>query len=360
MAEVRLEQVSKVYPGGVRAVRDLDLVVRDRELLVLVGPSGCGKSTVLRLVAGLEEAGGGRIFIGDRQVNDVPPKDRDVAMVFQSYALYPHMTVRENIGFGLRLRKLPGTEIRDRVERTAGLLGLGAYLDRKPKALSGGQRQRVALGRAIVRDPSVFLFDEPLSNLDAALRVQTRSEIVNLHRTLRTTMIYVTHDQVEAMTMADRIAVMDQGRLQQVALPLDLYHRPANRFVASFIGSPSMNFLEGALEDGAFRAPGLRLPLRGRLEAMQGRTGPVTLGLRPEDITMAAENGDGVATAHARLVEPMGNEALLYAEFEAGKVVVRLGPSETLPEVGSSCRLRFVGERAHLFAADTGESLLGG
>ena len=360
MAQVRLEGVTKTYPGGVQAVRDVHLTVLDREFLVLVGPSGCGKSTVLRLVAGLEEATSGSIHIGDRRVNDVPPKDRDVAMVFQSYALYPHMSVRENMAFGLKLRKLGKSEIKDRVERTAALLGLLPYLDRKPKALSGGQRQRVAVGRAIVREPAVFLFDEPLSNLDAALRVQTRAELGNLHRDLQTTMIYVTHDQVEAMTMADRIAVMHEGVLQQVAPPLDLYNRPANRFVAGFIGSPAMNLLDGFLEDGAFRMPGLLAPLAGRLAGAQGQRGPVTLGLRPEDILLAAEGeriAPGTVAARVRMVEPMGNEILLHAEFEGGRVVARIGP-EPVPRVEARCMLQFRMERGHLFSGDSGEALL--
>ena len=356
MAEVRFREVTKVFPGGVTAVRDVTLEVRDRELMVLVGPSGCGKSTLLRMVAGLEEMTRGDVFIGERRVNDVPPRDRDIAMVFQSYALYPHMTVRDNLGFGLKLRKVPKEEIRSRVEEAAGLLGLSGVLERKPKALSGGQRQRVALGRAIVRKPAVFLFDEPLSNLDAALRVQMRAEIGRLHQELDATMIYVTHDQVEAMTMADRIAVLRDGLLQQVAPPLTLYNEPANRFVASFIGSPSMNFLEGRIEDGAFEAPGLRLPLSGR-SAPQGR---VLLGIRPEDLVFEGEARGaaepGSVLVESTLVEPMGNEIFLHGRSEAGRLEARIGPG-VLPKVGKTYTLRLNGARAHLFDAETERSL---
>jgi multiple sugar transport system ATP-binding protein len=355
MALVRLQSISKTFPGGTQAVRHLDLMVEDREFLVLVGPSGCGKSTVLRMVAGLEAPTSGDIHIGERRVNDIAPKDRNVAMVFQSYALYPHMTVRENLAFGLKLRKLPREETRARVDRAASLLGLSPYLDRKPRALSGGQRQRVALGRAIVREPDVFLFDEPLSNLDAALRAQTRTEISNLHRRLATTMIYVTHDQVEAMTMADRIAVMNEGALMQVARPMDLYHHPANRFVASFIGSPSMNFFDGAIEDGAYRMPGLTLPLTGRLAKARSSPGEAVLGLRPEHISLD-DGADGV-NARALVVEPMGNEILVHLELEAGPAIARLGP-ERMPEAGASYRVHLRGEEGHLFAKDTGRSLL--
>jgi multiple sugar transport system ATP-binding protein len=362
MAGVRFENVTKTYPGEVTAVHQATLEVRDRELMVLVGPSGCGKSTMLRLVAGLESASSGCIYIGDRLVNEIPPKDRDIAMVFQSYALYPHMTVRENMGFGLRLRKFGKSEIKQRVESAAELLNLVPYLDRKPKALSGGQRQRVAVGRAIVRQPAVFLFDEPLSNLDAALRVQTRTEITKLHNELDATMIYVTHDQVEAMTMADRIAVMEDGVLQQVDSPLRLYNEPVNRFVASFIGSPSMNFIEGTIEHGIFRAPGLTMPLGKRLEALRRHEGPVSLGIRPEDIVLehsAAGSGTGESSvmASVQAVEPMGNETFLHAVFAGGTLLARLEP-EPLPHVGESYQLRLSTDRAHLFSSDSGENLL--
>ncbi len=247
MAEVKLEGVHKIYDGKVTAVRDVSVTIKDKEFVVLVGPSGCGKSTVLRMIAGLEEISTGTISIDGKVVNEVPPKDRDIAMVFQNYALYPHMTVYENLAFGLKLRKTPKDEIDRRVQNAARILGIDAYLDRKPKALSGGQRQRVALGRAIVRNPKVFLFDEPLSNLDANLRVQMRTEISRLHHRLQTTMIYVTHDQIEAMSMGDRIVVLKDGIVQQVDTPLNIYHHPANKFVAGFIGSPTMNFLSGTI-----------------------------------------------------------------------------------------------------------------
>ena len=253
MARVSLDHVRKVYDDSFTAVHDATFEIQDGEFVVLVGPSGCGKSTTLRMIAGLEDISGGTLRIGDRVVNDVPPKDRDIAMVFQNYALYPHMTVFDNMAFGLKLRKLPASEIRERVENAAETLGLSAVLDRKPKALSGGQRQRVALGRAIVRNPSVFLFDEPLSNLDAKLRVQTRTEISKLHRELGATMVYVTHDQVEAMTMGDRIVVLKDGHVQQIAPPLELYQRPANRFVGEFIGSPAMNTIDGTVATSGAR-----------------------------------------------------------------------------------------------------------
>jgi len=295
-------------------------------------------------------------------VNGVPPKDRDIAMVFQSYALYPHMTVRDNMGFGLRLRRMKGEEIARRVEQTAELLDLTPYLERRPGVLSGGQRQRVALGRAIVRQPAVFLFDEPLSNLDASLRVQTRTEISKLHRELDATMIYVTHDQVEAMTMADRIAVMKDGILQQVAEPLTLYNQPANRFVASFIGSPSMNFIEGKVEGGSFHAAGFAIPMKGRLEAVAGRSGPATLGIRPEDIdlvedgpSLAALPEDGVVAGSIEAVEPMGNEVFLHANVSGTRLLARIGP-EFLPRPGAACRLRIDPDRAHLFDPRTGET----
>src|SRR5574341_461415 len=251
MAHVELREVTKIYEKDVVAVNRANINIQDKEFVVLVGPSGCGKSTTLRMVAGLEEVSSGEIYIGDRVVNDVPPKDRDIAMVFQNYALYPHMTIYDNMAFGLKLRKYPKPQIDRRVKDTAGMLGIEGLLDRKPKQLSGGQRQRVALGRAIVREPQVFLMDEPLNNLDAKLRVQTRAEIKKLHARLRTTTIYVTHDQVEAMTMGDRIVVMKDGLVQQVDAPLNLYEKPANQFVAGFIGSPAMNFIEATLADSA-------------------------------------------------------------------------------------------------------------
>ena len=280
MATVSFQNVNKQYPGGFHAVRDLNLEIADGEFVVLVGPSGCGKSTTLRMLAGLEEITSGEIRIGNRRVNEVEPGQRDIAMVFQNYALYPHMTVRENLAFGLKMRRTPKAEIARRTTETAETLGITSLLNRKPRELSGGQRQRVALGRAIVRQPQVFLFDEPLSNLDAKLRVQMRAEIGALHQRLGTTMIYVTHDQVEAMTLGQRIVVMDGGLVQQAAPPLELYRQPANRFVAGFIGSPSMNFVRGILNGGRFSFEGREVSLNGDAHG----SGAAILGIRPEDL----------------------------------------------------------------------------
>ncbi|HEY7237379.1 MAG TPA: ABC transporter ATP-binding protein, partial [Gemmatimonadaceae bacterium] len=306
MARITLDRIDKRYPNGFVASRDLSLEIADGELLVLVGPSGSGKSTVLRMIAGLEKPTGGTITIGDRDVTHLPPQERDIAMVFQSYALYPHMTVRENMAFGLRLRRQPNEVVARRIGEVAEALGLTPMLDRKPAQLSGGQRQRVALGRAIVREPKAFLFDEPLSNLDAQLRVETRAELARLHRRLGATMVYVTHDQVEAMTLGTRVAVLKDGMLQQVAPPMELYREPQNQFVASFIGSPSMNFVRGAIQrDGGrlrFVAPGFSLALP---DGRTMREGPVVVGVRPHDIAL-----DGLDSTGARgvvsLVEPLG------------------------------------------------------
>ncbi len=318
MAQVVLEQVSKIFPGGVKAVDHMDLHIADQEFIVLVGPSGCGKSTTLRMVAGLEEITSGRISIGDRLVNDVPPKNRDIAMVFQNYALYPHMTVYKNMAFGLKLRRVPRKEIDLKVREAAKMLGIQDLLDRKPKALSGGQRQRVAVGRAIVRNPKAFLFDEPLSNLDAKLRVEMRAELKKLHRKLRTTTIYVTHDQEEAMTLGDRVVVMKDGVVQQVDSPLSIYDFPKNRFVGGFMGTPPMNFLDGALvaENGAvfFDEGSDRLRLPDALaERVQGRLGqPVVLGVRPENLSaepFGARAADGNAlNVRVSVVEPLGDK----------------------------------------------------
>src|ERR687885_17872 len=294
MAQVALRKVVKMFEKT-PAVQGIDLDIADREFIVLVGPSGCGKSTTLRMVAGLEEASSGEIFIGDQLVNDVPPKDRDIAMVFQNYALYPHMTVFENMSFGLRLRKFPKAEIKERVENAARILDIGQLLDRKPKALSGGQRQRVAMGRAIVRDPKVFLFDEPLSNLDAKLRVAMRTEIKALHQRLKTTTVYVTHDQIEAMTMADRIVVMHDGIVEQIGTPLELFDRPGNLFVAQFIGSPAMNIMQGTLRTGGGRAfveaEGAQWPVAAGVRANDGQ--PVHYGVRPTNVQVST-SGDGI------------------------------------------------------------------
>ncbi|OZC02779.1 ABC transporter ATP-binding protein [Rubricoccus marinus] len=365
MATVTLDHVKKEYDNGFVAVHDATFQIEHGEFIVLVGPSGCGKSTTLRMIAGLEDISGGTLSIGGRVVNEVAPKDRDIAMVFQNYALYPHLDVYENMAFGLRLRKTPKAEIDQRVRNAAEKLGLVDELERKPKALSGGQRQRVALGRAIVRNPAVFLFDEPLSNLDAKLRVQTRTQISKLHRELDATMIYVTHDQVEAMTMGDRIVVLDAGHVQQIAPPLELYNRPANIFVAGFIGSPSMNFIEGAVEVSAsgavFVSPGLEpLALRGAPTASSG----ITLGCRPEDLYV-----HGVAPEAKSLVdlgaftvdvlEPMGNEIVLYASRGGTSLVARVEPQE-LPEPGASVSLSADATKLHLFDTASGVSLAHG
>src|SRR4051794_23454431 len=293
MASVRLKHLDKQYANGFHAVRDVSLDIADGEFMVLVGPSGCGKSTTLRMVAGLEETTGGEILIGDRLVKEVAPGDRDIAMVFQNYALYPHMSVRQNMAFGLKMRRTPKAEIEKRVNETAAILSLETLLDRRPRELSGGQRQRVALGRAIVREPKVFLFDEPLSNLDAKLRVQMRAEIARLHLRLKTTIIYVTHDQVEAMTLGDRIVLMNHGVIQQVDTPMNIYQRPANQFVASFIGSPAMNFVPGQIDNGAFRfadTPTSETTTPTHEAQINGApNGPATLGVRPEDLLVDSE-----------------------------------------------------------------------
>lgn len=359
MAKVTLLNVTKRYPGGVVAVRDASFEVRDREFVVLVGPSGCGKSTLLRMVAGLEEISEGWILIDDAAVNDVPPKDRDIAMVFQNYALYPHMSVYENMAFGLRMRKFSRTEIDRRVKEAAGILGIGEFLSRKPKALSGGQRQRVAVGRAIVRHPKVFLFDEPLSNLDAKLRVQMRAELSSLHRRLNATMIYVTHDQTEAMTMGDRIVVLKDGLIQQIDDPLRLYDRPANTFVAGFIGSPAINLIPGTITGPPweFAAPGLQASLPESLtHGLPVADGiPVILGIRPEDIV----GGDGQGTpleVVPDVVEPMGHETYLHFDLGAARMTARqvgAGPFR----VGERIRVILRLARAHLFDPSTGSAL---
>ena len=372
MAGVRLENVSRIYAVGrsTPAVDRVSLEIADGEFVVLVGPSGCGKSTTLRLIAGLETPNTGEIFIGGRPVNDVPPSARDIAMVFQSYALYPHMTVRENLAFALTLKRLPSAEISKRVGRAAEMLDLGDYLDRKPRQLSGGQRQRVALGRAIVREPQVFLFDEPLSNLDAALRTQTRREIAALHRTLGTTMVYVTHDQVEAMTLGQRIVVMQGGKVQQVDTPLVLYDAPANRFVAGFLGSPAMNFVSGQIDaarggvtlaHGGLLVPVAALGMDGR--APDGHR--VDLGIRSEDIRVRrADDGTahpGALSGVVDFVETLGNDALASVRIGPGDagaplIVARVETRRTL-DTGTPVQLTFDPARIHLFDAATGASL---
>jgi ABC-type sugar transport system ATPase subunit len=339
MASVRLEGVKKVYPNGHVAAQGLDLDIHDGEFMVLVGPSGCGKSTALRMIAGLETPTGGRILIGDRDVTVLPPQQRDIAMVFQTYALYPHMTVRENLGFGLRMRGAGREEIEKRVEEAGRALSLETVLERKPAQLSGGQRQRVALGRAIVREPKVFLFDEPLSNLDAKLRVETRAELARLHRRLAATVVYVTHDQEEAMTLGSRVAVMRDGFLQQVAPPMELYLRPANQFVAGFVGSPAMNFL-----------PAGEVP-----SALTRRGG--TLGIRPHDIQIVG-SGAGDENAYVELVESRGSEQLVYLCLRGnnqGPAIRVVAPPETQVEPEQIVGLRFDRERLHWFDAESGK-----
>ena len=363
MATVTFEGVNKFY-GDFQAVKDLDLEIEDGEFMVLVGPSGCGKTTSLRMIAGLEEISSGSLRIGDRVVNDVAPKDRDIAMVFQSYALYPHMSVRENLAFGLKLRKVPKAEIERRVNEAAETIQLQKLLDRKPKELSGGQRQRVALGRAIVREPAVFLMDEPLSNLDAKLRVQTRAEIARLHQRLKTTVVYVTHDQVEAMTMGSRIAVMNDGLLLQVGTPQALYETPVNRFVAGFIGSPSMNFVEvnvaGSGDSARLAGPAewsIPLPARYR-EAATGRGHKsLAAGFRPEHLKIGeAGPGEGSFRAKADVVEYLGNEELLHVSAADQDIVAIVG-SEHRVRPGDIVNLVLPLDKLHLFDVETGLSI---
>ena len=363
MATVTFDHVNKVY-GDFHAVKDLNLEIGDGEFMVLVGPSGCGKTTSLRMIAGLEEISDGTLRIGDRVVNDVPPKDRDIAMVFQSYALYPHMSVRENLAFGLKLRKVPKPEIERRVNEAAETIQLQKLLDRKPKELSGGQRQRVALGRAIVREPAVFLMDEPLSNLDAKLRVQTRAEIARIHQRLGTTMVYVTHDQIEAMTMGTRIAVMSDGLLMQVGTPQALYDTPANRFVAGFIGSPSMNFVDVTLEGtGAdaklLGANNLSLPLPPRLrESVAAGAGrKIIAGFRPEHLELNEAGSDSAKfPGRADVVEYLGNEELLHVTA-ANQDIVAIVDSSHRVKPGDDLTLALPLSKLHLFDAETGLSL---
>jgi multiple sugar transport system ATP-binding protein len=363
MAQVVLKDLNKMY-DDVHAVKDVNLNILDKEFVVLVGPSGCGKSTTLRMIAGLEEITSGEIQIGNRVVNDLPPKDRDIAMVFQNYALYPHMTVYDNMAFGLKMRKFPKAEIQKRVQDAAEILGIQELLKRKPRQLSGGQRQRVAVGRAIVRHPQVFLFDEPLSNLDAKLRVQMRVELKRLHDRLETTAIYVTHDQVEAMTLGDRVVVMKDGWIQQVGEPLELYGRPRNRFVAGFIGSPAMNFIETTVADGAgalwVECAGLRLRVPPERSARLAgkRRQAVVLGIRPEDLHPAtdADHVDLTCEAVVDVVEPLGSEILLDVKVGNCVIVLRVDPSVRVRE-HDKMRLAFTPERIHFFDAKTEESL---
>ncbi|MBR1168655.1 ABC transporter ATP-binding protein [Bradyrhizobium sp. DASA03005] len=363
MADVALRKVVKRY-DDVEAVRGIDLDIADHEFIVLVGPSGCGKSTTLRMIAGLEDISDGDIMIGGDVVNDVPPKDRDIAMVFQNYALYPHMTVAENMSFGLRLKHYPKAEIKARVTEAARLLDITDLIDRKPKQLSGGQRQRVAMGRAIVRNPKVFLFDEPLSNLDAKLRVQMRIEIKKVHQKVRTTTVYVTHDQVEAMTLADRVVVMNKGKIEQIGTPNELYHKPATRFVAGFIGSPAMNFIPCRLEDVAGTLQ-LRLtdriafalpPARAARYNALPRTDKLLLGIRPEHLTEShAHLGPGVETFDTVLdvTEPMGMETLVYFGLDGTPVCGRVDPNAGAKD-GAPMRLAMDLNNMHLLNEETG------
>ena len=362
MAEVLIDDVVKIYPGDVRAVDNISLHIQDKEFIVLVGPSGCGKSTTLRMVAGLEEISEGTIRIGDRVVNDVPPKDRDIAMVFQNYALYPHMTVYKNMAFGLKLRKVPKAEIDQKVRHAADILGIEKLLDRKPKALSGGQRQRVALGRAIVRDPACFLFDEPLSNLDAKLRVETRAELKRLHHRLQTTTIYVTHDQEEAMTLGDRVVVMSDGLIQQCDTPLNVYNHPVNRFVASFVGTPPMNFLDGQLtgsgSDVFFEGAGIKVKLDPeQAQQCQGRVGQdAVIGIRPEALfprpTDDANKEDQTVNVSVGVVEPLGSTMDVYTKTSEDKVLVARIKAEPLNE-HSELKMYLDMTRVHIFEPGT-------
>ena len=359
MAEVSLENVGKLY-GRTRILSGFDLEVEDGEFLVLVGPSGCGKSTVLRLVAGLEELSEGTIRIGGRVVNDVPPRDRDIAMVFQSYALYPHMSVRENLAFGLEMRKVPREERDVRVREAADVLGLSSYLDRPPRELSGGQRQRVALGRALVRRPRLFLFDEPLSNLDAALRVQMRAEIGRLQRRVATTSIYVTHDQVEAMTLGHRIAVMKDGALQQVGAPLEVYRDPANLFVAGFLGSPPINRLPARIADGgaALAGDGFVLPVPPSLRSVtEGHEGlAVVAGIRPEHLHERPAEGRARIDVRIELIEPLGHEVVAHVRLAGALLAARLSPTVGA-EAGTALPLYIELSRMHVFDGESGARL---
>ncbi len=353
MAQVSVRSVVKSYEGAPPAVRGIDLEIADHEFVVLVGPSGCGKSTTLRMIAGLEEISAGEIHIGGRCVNEVAPRDRDIAMVFQNYALYPHMTVFDNMAFGLKLRHVARAEIKARVEQAAAMLDITPLLQRKPKALSGGQRQRVAMGRAIVRQPQVFLFDEPLSNLDAKLRVQMRTEIKRVHQLVPTTTIYVTHDQIEAMTLADRVVVMNGGIIEQIGPPQELYHRPRTRFVAGFIGSPAMNFLAADRVEGGVRlADGQTLPLA------PGRQGPasVLLGIRPEHLTENARPGTAPLTVRVDVVEPMGMETLVHFALGGAPAIARVDPAtQAMP--GQPLTLAADLAQLHLIDPETGAVL---
>ncbi|GFE63660.1 ABC transporter ATP-binding protein [Litoreibacter roseus] len=347
MAEIVLKNVNKRW-GNFVGVKDFDLTIPDREFLVLLGPSGCGKTTTMRMIAGLEDPTEGEIWIGDRMVNNVDPKDRDISMVFQSYGLYPNMNVYENIRFPLKVRKVPEAEHKERVMRASAMVELDDFLHRKPAALSGGQRQRVALARAIVREPNVFLMDEPLSNLDAKLRVSTRAQIKNLSHELKVTTIYVTHDQIEAMTLADRVVVMEKGIVQQVGTPTDIYDNPANTFVASFIGNPAMNLMEGELKDGVFTGKNVTIP------GLTGSNGPVTLGFRAEDASIATSTGQIDAPVYS--MELLGDATMVTVKAGGALVAVK-ADKEYRSEIGAPVSIAVPAEICHLFDVATGQRL---
>ncbi|MCL2343698.1 MAG: sn-glycerol-3-phosphate ABC transporter ATP-binding protein UgpC [Firmicutes bacterium] len=368
MASISLRNICKVYPGNVPAVTDFNMEIPDKEFVVLVGPSGCGKSTTLRMIAGLEEITSGELYIGDRLVNDVAPKDRDIAMVFQNYALYPHMTVYKNMAFGLELHHTPKAEIKQRVTDAAKILDIEHLLDRKPKALSGGQRQRVALGRAMVRNPAVFLLDEPLSNLDAKLRASMRTELIKLHQRLGTTFVYVTHDQTEAMTMGDRISVMKDGFIQQVDTPQNLYDFPCNVFVAGFIGSPQMNFLDGTLEKDTkgycVNVGGDRLyidpeKVNAKMADYVGKA--VKLGVRPEDLkdspVYLGEHEDSVIETTVEVHELMGSEVYLYLEYHGQRLTARVAP-DSRSRTGNTIKIALDNKKIHLFDAESEAAIM--
>lgn len=367
MAQVSLRNLTKVFPGNIMAVNDINIGIENKEFLVLVGPSGCGKSTTLRMIAGLETITEGEVWIGNKVVNNIPAKDRDIAMVFQNYALYPHMTAYENMSFALRLRRFPKTEINERVKEAAEILGIAKLLNRRPRELSGGQRQRVAVGRAIVRKPMVFLFDEPLSNLDAKMRVQMRTELNKLHIKLQSTMIYVTHDQTEAMTMGDRIVVMKDGLIQQVADPITLYDKPVNKFVAGFIGSPPMNFVNGRIikKDSKFyfTENGFKVKV---VEDMHPKIAPyegkeIIFGIRPEDIYdklfVSDASQDNMVKAVVEIIEPMGAEVFLYITAGKSSLIARVGGHDR-PDVGQDMDMVFDMSKAHFFNSDTEETIV--
>ena len=367
MASLQLKGIYKRYPGGVEAVKDFNLDIADKDFIILLGPSGCGKSTTLRMIAGLEEISEGELYIGEKLMNDVAPKDRDIAMVFQNYALYPHMTVFENMAFGLKLRKTPKEEIKKRVQEAAKILDIDHLLDRKPKALSGGQRQRVALGRAIVREPKVFLMDEPLSNLDAKLRAQMRTEINKLHQRLQTTFIYVTHDQTEAMTMGTRIVVMKDGIIQQIDAPQKLYENPINMFVAGFIGSPQMNFVTAKVAKKGddlyleFGSVSLKMPAEkaAKLEGLGYEGKEVIFGIRPENVhdeEIYISTSEAIVDATVDVTEAMGAETYLYLKIEGNNFVARVNPSSTA-KAKDTIKIAFDLRKMHLFDKETEKAI---